>query len=63
MQTHECGVREALIERQYTLEERDLLVAERDLEGFDVGLEMLDLASADDGENVWRFLHHVCNGD
>ena len=61
--TYEEVHREAHLERQDALEVRDLLRRERDGERLDVVVQMLDLAAADDGEDVRRLLHNVRNGD
>ena len=55
--THDEGVREALVKRHHIIEELDLLGREGDIEGLEVGLQMFDLATSDDGEHVGHFLH------
>ena len=40
-----------------------MLGGEGDIEGLDVGEEVLDFAPADDGEHVWDFLHQVGDCD
>ena len=57
--THAEVVREARLEGQDALEVLDLLVAEADVQRLDVALELLDLAAADDGEDMCRLLHDV----
>ena len=59
--THAEVVREARLEGQDTLDVLDLLLAEADVQRLDVHLKMLDLAATDDGEDVCRLLHHVCD--
>ena len=56
-------MREAPLERRRVLEELNLLRGELDVQRLEVRLELLDLASADDGEDVRRLLHHVRNGN
>lgn len=51
-------VREAQVKVIPGLDLRNILRRELQAEGFDVGLEMLDLAAADDGEEIGG-LHHV----
>lgn len=53
----EAGVQGAL-----TLEVLDLVVGQLEAEGLDVVLEVLDLAAADDGEDVGGLLHDVGEG-
>lgn len=36
---------------------------QRDLEGFEVLVKMLDFASANDGKDVWILLHHIGDCD
>ena len=55
--------RETDVERQRALELLDLLVGQVDRQALDVGFEVLDLAPADDREDVLRLLHHVRDGD
>ena len=61
--TYEVTVRESKVERKDALEVLDVLLGKRDVQSFDVGLELLDLAPADERENVGQLLHNVCNGD
>lgn len=53
---------EAEIELGLALEERDLFVGQFETQRLDVVHEMLDLAATDDGEDVGRLLHDVCEG-
>lgn len=55
-------VGEAGLERYDALQVLDLLVGELNLKGLDVGVEVLDLAAADEREDVGRFGHDVCQG-
>ena len=59
--THKLSIHLALEERLRSLDLLDLRVGECDVEGLDVALELLDLAAADDGEDVRGLLHHVRN--
>lgn len=61
--THECTVGETEVERQDALEVLDVPVLKRNVEGFNVGHEMLDLATTNDGEDVWGLLHDVGDGN
>lgn len=56
-------MREPRCERHRALDGLDLVRGERDFEGFDVRVEVLDLAAADDGEHVRRLLHDIRDGD
>ena len=55
--------REAVLEGRGAVNLVDLLVAEFDAQRLDVGLEMLNLAPADDGEDVGRLVPHVGQRD
>lgn len=54
---------EADVEVCLALEELDLLIAQLQTQGLDVVHEMLDLAAADDGEDVGGLLHDISEGD
>lgn len=61
--TYKHRVRESRVERYYTLEILDLVCRQCDLEGVNVRLKMLNLAAANDREDVRRLLHDICDGD
>lgn len=54
---------EAELERHDAFKELDLLRGERDSERFDVRLQVLYLATADDREDVGRLQHEVGDSD
>lgn len=61
--TYEEVVREPFVQWNSAIEECDLLRRQGNFERLDVGVEMLNLASANDGEDIWSFLHEVGNSD
>lgn len=61
--THHKPLREAQIEWENAVDELDLLVREANAKRFDVGAEVFDLAAANDGEAMGRFVHHVGDCD
>ena len=61
--THECTVRETEVEGQDALEVLDVLVLKRNVEGFDVGHEVFNLTTTNDGEDVGGLLHDVGDGN
>ena len=61
MWTYEVSEGEALVEGDNVVESLDLLGGKRDFECLKVLVEVLDLAAADDGEDMCRLLHHVGN--
>lgn len=54
--------READVEGDGVVDLLHVLLRHLDAQGFDVGLEMFDLALADDGEDVGCFVENVCEG-
>lgn len=54
--TYDHGVRESGVEGNCVFEKFDVLWSENNVEGFDVCVQMLDFAAADDREDIWRFL-------
>jgi hypothetical protein len=61
--THNHRPREARIELDRALQLRNLRLAEGDVERSKVGDKVLDLAAAEDGEDVWRFGEDVGDCD
>lgn len=61
--TYDHGGRETRMKGDDTLDGSVVLWCERDRESFEVGNEVLDFTSANDGEDVGCLLHDVCNGD
>lgn len=61
--THEVVVGEAMFEWQDTLNVRDVLRSQGDLESLDIAEEILYLAPTDDREDVGSLLHNVRNSD
>ena len=51
------------MQRHHVVEEFDVLRRERNLESLEVGVEVLDLAPPNDGEDVREFLHGPGDGD
>jgi len=60
---HKDARREPGVEGVDTLNRLDVLRSERDLERFDIGEELLDLADANDRKDECRFMHEVRDSD
>lgn len=56
-------MREAGVKWRFVLDIRDLFGAKCNLERFEIALELLDLPSTDNREDVGCLLHHVRNRD
>lgn len=61
--TYKVAVGESLVEWNDVSEELDLFIREGNLQRLDVGVKVLDLASADDGKHVRHLLHAPRDGD
>ena len=61
--TYDHVVGEPDVKRHDSLDLPDMLAREGDVERANVGVEMLDFAPADDGEDEGCLLHHVRNRD
>ena len=59
--TYKDRVHRSLEERRCSLNLDNVLCCERDVERSYICVQVLDLASADDGKYVRGFLHHVCD--
>ena len=61
--TYEARCWESNIERKNALKVLDMLWGEGNVEGLDILVQVLDLATTNDGEDVRSLLHHVCDSD
>ena len=59
--TYEARCWESNIERKNALKVLDMLWGEGNVEGLDILVQVLDLATTNDGEDVRSLLHHVCD--
>ena len=61
--TYEARCWESNIERKNALKVLDMFWGEGNVEGLDILVQVLDLATTNDGEDVRSLLHHVCDSD
>ena len=62
-QTYEVVVGEAFAPRDNVVKISNLLFAQGNFKSFNVGMQMFNLAPADDREHIWNLLLDICDGN